>query len=146
MLDDIKNEIKKIAESVRGIGNVYDRMVYAKDQAQLKELFVKNGALNTLMFRSKTRTATGAEGQTKELFVKRTWVFKLIYGYNYESNSEKSFDDLCTELCTTFNSNYTLNGKVRKHTYLDIKNKYDAEYHGVIAHFGEFEFITEEIA
>lgn len=146
MLNDIKNEIKNIVESVTGIGNVYDRMVYAKDQAQLKELFVKDGVLNALMFRSKTRTAGGAEGNMKELYVTRTWTFKLIYGYNYENDSEKSFDDLCTELCKAFNNNYTLNGKVRKHSFLDIKNKYDAEYHGVIAHFGQMEMETEEIS
>lgn len=145
MLDDIKNEIKSIAQSVSGIGKVYDRMVYAKDQAQLKELFVKDGVLNALMFRCKTRTASGAEGQTKELYIKRTWLFKLVYGYNFENNSEKNFDTLCSEICISFNSNFTLNGKVRKHTYLNIKNKYDAEYHGVIAHFGELDFTTEEI-
>ena len=145
MLDDIKNEIKIITESVSGIGKVFDRMVYAKDQAQLKELFVKDGVLNTLMFRSRTRTASGAEGTTRELYIERVWAFKLIYGYNYETSSEKNFDNLCSELCKTFNNNYTLNGKVRKHTFLDIKNKYDAEYHGVIAHFAEMEMTTEEI-
>jgi hypothetical protein len=144
MLNEIKSEIKNIAESVTGIGNIYDRMVYAKDQAQLKELFVKNGTLNTLMFRSKTRTASGAEGNSKELYISRKWFFKLVYGYNYEHNSENSFDNLCTELCSAFNCNYTLNGKVRKHTFLDIKNKYDAEYHGVIAHFAEMEMESEE--
>jgi hypothetical protein len=141
-LEEIKSEIKNIAESVPGIGKVYDRMVYAKDQHQLKELFVKDRVINTLMFKNRSRTAEGNESKSKEIYVKRQWFMKLIYSYSYETGSENTFDRLCEDICRTFNDKYTLNGKVMKHTYLNVTMKYDAEYHGVISHYAEMEMTT----
>lgn len=143
-LEEIKVEIKNIAESITGIGKVYDRMVYAKDQQQLKEMFAQDGVINTLMFKNRTRTAEGTESKAKEAYVKRLWILKLIYSYNYDNCSEQAFDTLCENLCSIFNDNYTLNRTVLKHSFLNVTMKYDAEYHGVISHYAEMEMTTLE--
>lgn len=145
-LDEIKSEIKTIAESVSGIGKVYERLVYAKDQAQVKELFVKDnaegGEINCLMFRQVKRTADIDIRGGSELIAERAWKFVLIYGYNKEANSEETFDNLCETLCKTFNSNPDLNGKVNEHSWLNMTNKTDNMYHNVLCHWAEFEMET----
>ena len=143
-LEEVKTEIKNIAGCVPGIGKVYDRMVYAKDQQQLKELFAQDGFINTLMFKNRTRTADGTESKAKEAYVKRLWILKLIYSYNYDICSEQAFDTLCENLCGTFNNNYTLNQTVLRHSFLNVTMKYDAEYHGIISHYAEMEMTTVE--
>ena len=145
-LDEIKSEIKTIAESVSGIGTVYERLVYAKDQAQVKELFVKDtaegGPINCLMFRQVKRIADAETRNGNELLIDRTWKFVLIYGYNKETNSEETFDNLSETLCKTFNANPDLNGKVNEHSYFNMSNKTDNMYHSVLCHWAEFEMIT----
>ena len=75
--------------------------------------------------------------------MRRLWKFRLIYGYNFNDDSEKSFDELCEKICEKFNSNFSLNGSVRKHSYLEIKDRYDSEYHGMLVHNAEMEMETE---
>ncbi len=145
-LDEIKSEIKTIAESVSGIGNVYERLVYAKDHAQVKELFVKDnaeGEINCLMFRQVKRIADAETRNGNEILINRTWKFVLIYGYNKETNSEETFDNLSETLCKTFNANPDLNGKVNEHSYFNMTNKTDNMYHNVLCHWAEFEMETK---
>jgi hypothetical protein len=140
--NEIKSTIKEISESVAGIGVVYDRLVYAKDHNQLKELFVRDGILNCLMFRQIKRTADPETRTGNEVLVERTWKFVLLFGYNNENKSEEVFDNICELLCKTFNANCDLNGKVNEHSYLDMTNKTDYSYHNVLCHRAEFEMIT----
>jgi hypothetical protein len=142
-LDEIKQQIKAITESVTGIGKVYDRFVYAFDTKQLKDLFSDNGRINTFMFRYTVREPGGGEGNENELFVRRLWKFRFIYGYNFNDDSEKEFDSLCEKICETFNSNFFLNGSARRHSFMEIKDRYDSEYHGVLVHNAEMEMETE---
>jgi hypothetical protein len=141
-LNEIKSAIKEIAQSVNGIGVVYERLIYAKDHNQLKELFVKEGVLNCLMFRQVKRTADPDSRTGNEVLVDRTWKFVLLYAYNYENKSEEILDDICEQLCKRFNANCDLNGKVNEHSYFDMTNKTDYSYHNVLCHRAEFEMIT----
>jgi hypothetical protein len=143
-LNEIKSAIKEIAESVTGVGVVYDHLIYAKDRNQHKELFVRDGVLNCLMFRQIKRMADPETRTGNEVLVERTWKFVLIYGYNNENKSEEVFDNICEQLCKTFNANYELNGKVNEHSYLDMINKTDYSYHNVLCHRAEFEMTTKE--
>jgi hypothetical protein len=143
MLKEIKSAIKEIAGSVEGIGNVYERYLYPFDLKQLKDFFESNGKINTLMFRFTQRESNSGEGFVSELYVRRLWKFRLVYGYNYNNDSENSFDELCEAICKSFNSNLSLNGFVRKHTLLNVTDKYDSEYHGVLVHNAEMEMETE---
>ena len=141
-LNDIKSAIKQIAETILEIGIVYERLVYAKDHNQLKELFVKDSVLNCLMFRQVKRTASNETRSANEVLIDRTWKFVLFYGYNKDNNSEQAFDNLCENLCKTFNVNHDLNGTVNEHTWLDMTNKTDYSYHNVLCHRAEFEMVT----
>lgn len=141
-LNDIKTAIKSIAESILEIGIVYDRLVYAKDHNQLKELFVKDGVLNCLMFRQVKRNALNETRSANELLIDRTWKFVLFFGYNKDNDSEQVFDNLCENLCKTFNANNDLNSTVNEHTWLDMTNKTEYSYHNVLCHRAEFEMVT----
>jgi hypothetical protein len=141
-LNEIKSAIKQITETILEIGFVYERLVYAKDQNQLKELFVKDGVLNCLMFRQVMRTASNETRSGNEVLIDRTWKFVLFYCYNKDNNSEQAFDNLCENLCKIFNANHDLNGSVNEHTWLDMTNKTDYSYHNVLCHRAEFEMVT----
>jgi hypothetical protein len=140
-LKEIKSSLKEIATGVTGIGNVYERFLYAFDTKQVKDFFAKDGIVNTLMFRETGRTADGGEGITNEFRVKRTWQFRLIYGYNYENNSEGNFDNLCEEMCKKFNSEECIN-TIPRSSFMNITDRYDSEYHGILVHNAEMEMET----
>ena len=142
-LNEIKQSIKELAENIPGIGKVYDRYIYAFDEKQVKDLFASDGKINTLMFRPVKRESIGGENKCDELFINRLWKMRLIYGYNFTDNSEDKFDNICEELCRTFNSDLTLSGSIRKHTSLSVTDKYDSEYHGILVHNAELEMETE---
>ena len=139
-LNELKQNIKAAAENVTGIGKVYDRFVYAFDEKQLKELFVSNDKVNVLMFRNTEREPDCGEGLESELFVKRLWKFRLICGYNYDDNSENSFNNLCESICQIFNSDSAVN--IRRSSFMKVTDKYDSEYHGVLVHNAEMEMET----
>jgi len=140
-LNEIKSGIKEIAADVTGIGNVYDRFLYAFDTKQVKDFFSKDGVVNALMFRETERTPDGGEGITTEFGVKRSWKFRVIYGYNYENNSEENFDNLCEELCKKFNSEHCINS-IPRSSFMNITDRYDSEYHGILVHNAEMEMET----
>ncbi len=141
-LDNIKSAIKEIASSVPGTGNIYDSMIYASDQKQLKDLFVSNGVLNCLMFRQVKRIADMNIRDSNEVLIDRTWKFVLVYGYSKENESERKFDNLCETLCKVFNSEPDLNGTVNEHSFMNMANKTDYTYHNVLCHRAEFEMTT----
>jgi hypothetical protein len=144
-LDEIKSEIKSISEGISGVGKIYDRIVYAKDQAQLKEMFTKDGVLNTLMFRQVKRVTDSSFEHYDEVMVERTWEFSLLYAYNKENNSEQLFDELCENLCEVFNSNENLNGKVNERVgFMDMVEKEDISYHNVLCHSAKFIMVTKD--
>lgn len=140
-LNEIKSNMKEIAESVSGIGKVYDRFLYAFDVKQVTDFFAVNGSVNTLMFREIERTSEGGEGISGEIGVRRLWQFRFICGYNYENNSEANFDNLCEEICKTFNSENCINS-VPRSSFMNITNRYDSEYHGILVHNAEMEMET----
>ncbi len=141
-LNEIKQNIIETAENVEGIGKVYDRFIYAFDAKQVKDLFASGGKINTLMFRFTEREAGGGESILTELNVRRIWKFRLVFGYNYENNSEKVFDDLCENICKAFNSDSLLNAGMNRRSFLNITDKYDNEYHGILVHNAEMEMET----
>lgn len=141
-LEEIKSAVKEIALSISGIGKVYDRIVYASDQNQLKELFVSNGVLNCLMFRQVKRIADTESRESNEVLIDRLWKFVLLYSYSKENESERKFDDLCESICKTFNSNSSINDTVNEHSFMDMVNKTDYTYHNVLCHRAEFEMTT----
>lgn len=140
-LDELKNNIKEISRGVPGIGNVYDRFLYAFDSKQVKDYFSFEGNINTLMFRFFERTALRGEGISDEQGAKRLWQFRFIYGYNYDKDSEHNFDNVCEEICKAFNSGSALNTTARS-TFMNITDKYDSEYHGILVHNAELEMET----
>jgi hypothetical protein len=140
-LNELKKNIKGIAESVRGIGKVYDRYLYAFDTKQVKDFFSNDSSVNALMFREAERISDGGEGILNEFEVKRLWQFRFIYGYSYENNSEDNFDNICEELCKTYNSENFINS-ISRCSFLNIVKKYDSEYHGILVHNAEMEMET----
>ncbi len=141
-LNEIKQNIKETAESVKGIGKVYDRFIYAFDAKQVKDLFASDHKINVLMFRFIEREAEGGESILTEINARRTWKFRLVIGYNFENNSEKTLDDLCENICNVFNSDSLLNSCINKKTFLNITDKYDSEYNGILVHNAEMEMET----
>lgn len=141
-LNEIKQRIKEIAESTEGIGKVYDRFVYAFDSKQLKDLFVSDGKINALMFRHTQRESERGEGGKNELFARRLWKFRLIFGYNCDEESENQFDDICEALCEKFNSDSLSKCGIWRSSFMNITDKYDSEYHGVLVHNARMEMET----
>ncbi len=118
-LDDIKAQIKSIAESVTGIGIVYTQSPNIILWDKLKEKFVKNDRINVLLIEHKTRQSETDESN-HEVSKVRKWQFRLIYGYSFDDNSEKDFDNLIDALCDKFNADADLNKKVHDHSLLEM--------------------------
>lgn len=148
-LETIKSAIKAIAESVNGIGKVYDTMLYAKSTKEVQDLFSINEVINTLMFReSSTMEAENekfsSRGHSTVIWI-REWKFILIYGYNSEQGSGLAVETLKENLLNKFNTNKTFSGAIMDHSKLSMDQFIEFPYHSIMCHFMEFKMSTKDI-
>lgn len=143
VLGDITDAIKVIAESVGGIGKVYDQFIQIKNSKDFKEYATSDDITNLLWFTQVPRNVSNAEGFLLET-VERTFVFVAYYRYSAEDNSDKQFREMLENLVNAFNANETLNDTVSSHYKMDILTNQPAMFVDVLVHLAILELKTTE--
>ncbi len=134
-IDNVMSAIKTIAESVPGIGLVYDQLPLVNSEDKAKKLLVPKGTstINVLSFFPRTRAIDKAEGFVIEE-VGREIVFIHQYAYNFEKNSQKILNNFIEALTDTFNQNQTLNNTIAEHTKMELIDTQLGMYGTVLVH------------
>jgi len=136
-LSTIRAAIVAVMQGVDGIGIVHDRERWAKNDVQLRELYVQDGRLlGWWLRRVRTREASPALGLYD---VTHEWRIRGVLGFEDAGASELTLDDLVEALRDAFRADETLGGVVVSHTDRDqsglqVESAGPVMFAGVLCH------------
>jgi len=136
-LSTIRSEIKSILEGISGIGKVYDYLRWdTRDWKGFFNLFKSNSTYHGWMI---TRTSTTEDRRFETDHNLRTYTFKIVgfYPLNDAKATEKTFQDLIEAICTTFRTNYNLNGKCLDSDPPEVSVVENRMFGSIVAHYAE---------
>jgi hypothetical protein len=141
-LDGIKAEIKSIAESVTGIGNIFEQVPAVSKWDEVLKEFIVDGKLNILLFTKNVRNPQNIDEHLERSQLQHKWIFKYFYSSNSSEESEKTFDNICELICNTFDTNKRLNNAVNRKMPMSQPMKQYVMITNILCHYAEFELIT----
>lgn len=143
-LDEIRTAIKTTAESVSGIGNVYDQMPHIANWDKVFEYLKKDDELKVFFFSKLSRDPKPISEGFSGFNIEHKWIFKYIYSASYDNESDKTFDNICENICSAFDNSNKLGLKVKKMMPMQQINKGYVMVCGVLCHYAEFEITTSK--
>jgi len=141
-LQNIRNELKNIIETIDGIGNVYPYYRYVKnDYRKTLELFRIDNDFKGLMIREVSCNTVNNEEDNYKI---RKWELLMLAQVNDENESLIKFEEKIEELIDVINDNITLNNTIREHNNLQLVEIYENPISDVLCHIAILNLETIE--
>ena len=136
-LSAIRSEIKNIMEGISGIGKVYDYLRWDESSWEgFFNLFKTDSSCHGWMI---TRISTTEDRRFETGHNLRTYTFQIrgFYPLKDAKATEKTFQDLIETVCSTFRTNYNLNGTCLDSDPPEVSVVENRIYGSILAHYTE---------
>ena len=143
-LQEIRNEIKTLLESVDGIGKVHDFERWTVDWKKFLEFFktADNKINGWVITRSESRESEHAAGAVN--IRSHTFLIKGYYGLKDSLESEKIFQDLIENICSALRRNNDLNGSCLNSDPPQVSLLKPGTFGGILTHQCQIRLIARE--
>ncbi|MCU7841894.1 MAG: hypothetical protein KZQ94_21290 [Candidatus Thiodiazotropha sp. (ex Troendleina suluensis)] len=136
-MDEIRNAIAALIESVQDAGQVHTFERYAKDRSDM-QVFYKTGKqiLGWHIRRVRTTERSDYPGRWARIY---RWEMRGYLSLDDEAETELQFDNLVEEICAVFRADDTLGGRVDtciigNEAGLQVLESYPVMLAGILCH------------